>query len=154
MHVIPGPVVVRLARVEVERENHPAGSAAERIACALEFGLPLLIGSECFLDRFQYVAGGLTVTAEIGEVDFVQNERAGANEFFALKVPVDVWRQVLVSEHRGQALLDGVESAYSAAVVVLVMRADELFRNPFEFGRIERQWLDLMLAAKSRRSLC
>src|SRR5262245_64715325 len=34
----PRPVTVQLARVEVEREDHPAGSAAERIARALELG--------------------------------------------------------------------------------------------------------------------
>src|SRR5262245_9652893 len=138
MHVIPDPVVVQFASVEVESEDHPPGSAAESIARALEFGLPLLIGATCFLDRFKYVAGGLTVAAKIGEVDFVQNERACADEFLALKVAVDVRRQVLVSEHRGESLLDSVKRSDGAAVIVLVMRTDELFRNPFEFGRIER----------------
>src|SRR5262245_10545483 len=122
--MVPRPVVVQFARVKVERKDHPAGSAAKRIARALEFGFPLLIGAKRFLDRLQYVAGGLTGAAEIGEVDFVQNERAGTYQFFALKVSVDVWRQVLVSEHRSQALLDGVESADGAAVIILVMRTN------------------------------
>src|SRR5262245_7621293 len=140
--------------MEVERENHPAGATAERIACAFELGFPGFVAAKRFLDRLQYIAGCLSVTAEIGEVDFVQRDRASADEFFAFEVAVDVCRQVLVCEHRSQALFDGVESAHSAAVVVLVMRTDELFRNPFEFGRIEGQCHDLMLPAKSGRSWC
>src|SRR5262245_8506661 len=137
--------------MEIEREDYPARSAAERVPRALEFGLPLLVTAEGFFDRLQGVAGGLAVAAEIGEVDFVQYERACPDQFLAFEVAVNVSGQVFVLQHRVEALLDGVESAHSAAVVVLVMRPNEFFRNPFELGRIERQRLDLMLPAKGLR---
>src|SRR5215510_12868666 len=95
--------------MEVVGEDHPARSAAERVTGLLEFRFPLLVAAPVLFDRVERVAARLAVAAEVGEVMFVQRDRAGANEFFAFEVAVNVRRQVFVTERRGKSLLDGVE---------------------------------------------
>ena len=45
------------------------------------------------------------------------------------------------------SLLDGVERLNSASVIVLPVRTNQFFREPFEFCRIKWQWTRLMLTA-------
>src|SRR5262249_3060730 len=82
MHVIPCPVIVQIARVEVEREDHPAGTAAERIAGALELGLPLLVTTKCFLCRPPAVRSTLSGPREFGEIFFGAAEGSLSPPFF------------------------------------------------------------------------
>src|SRR5262245_13083562 len=110
--------------MKVVGEDHPARSAAERVTGLLEFRFPLLVTAPLLFDRVEHVAARLAVSTEICEVMFVQHDRAGANDYFALEVAVNVRWQVFLTEHCGQTLLDGVERFDRAAVVVFPMRFD------------------------------
>src|SRR5215813_9209766 len=137
--------------MKVVSEDHPARPAAERVAGSLEFRLPLLVATPVLFDGDQHHITRLAVAAEIGEIMLVQHDRAGAYQLFSLEVAVNVRRQVFVTEQRGESLLDGVERFDRAAVVVFPMRFDELFGNAFEFRRVKRHRLYLMLPAKGWR---
>jgi hypothetical protein len=93
------------------------------------------------LNRVKHIAARLAIAAEVGEVMFVQHDRAGADEFFALDVSVNIGGQIFIAEHCAESLLDDIERFYSAAVVVFPMRFDELLGNAVELRRIERQRL-------------
>ena len=58
VHMIPRPVIVNLAVMQVVGENHPAGAARERVRRSLEFCCPLFIAAEPLLDEVQYRASG------------------------------------------------------------------------------------------------
>jgi hypothetical protein len=132
VHVIPGPVVVGFARVQVEGEDDPAGAAGQGVRGALELGLPRLLAAEGALDQVEGAPGGLPVATQVGEVVLVQHDRARADELLALQVAVDEGRQLLVLEHGVEPLLHGVQRLYRAAVVVLPVRPHQLLRKPLE----------------------
>ena len=106
-----------------------------------KFSFPLIVADERLFDRVDNITARFAVAAQIGEVVFVQHNRACAYQFFAFEVAINIGRQVFVTEHCRQPLLNGIERRDRAAVVILPMRFDQLFGNPLEPGRIERQCL-------------
>ena len=72
MHVIPGPVVVSFAGVQVVRKNCPARTATERIGRLLKLLFPLLVTPKPLLDQIESLTTRFAVTTKVGEIVFVQ----------------------------------------------------------------------------------
>ena len=96
VHVIPRPVIVNFGGVQIVSENHPARAAPERVPRLFELRLPLFVTAEPLLDQINYLAAGLAIASQVGELVIVQHNGARAHQFFALEVAVNIWWQVLV----------------------------------------------------------
>lgn len=74
VQVIPSPVVVKLARVRVVREDHPAGTTAKCVRRLLEFVFPTFVTAESLFNHVKRFAAWLRIAAHVGEVQLVQND--------------------------------------------------------------------------------
>src|SRR3546814_8615251 len=92
--MIPRPMVVQRACVEIVDEYAPTRSAGKTHAGAAEVGLPAVERAERRAQRVADRAGCLTVAAQPAEIYLMEHDRAGAVQLLALEAAIDHRRQV------------------------------------------------------------
>src|SRR5262245_30697108 len=107
--------------------------------------LPCLDGSVRRLDERGEGSVGRARAAEISEVRLVEQHGVRCDELLALEGSHLVRHRVLWES--AYLLLDKVQTFHGAAIVVLMVRRDELFGESLQLRRIEWKRLDLMVAA-------
>src|SRR5215211_2610458 len=145
---------MEFTRVSILREDYPARSTAERIRGFLKFIFPLFVAAEPLFHDIEHLTARFRVTTEVGKVQFVKHYGSASDQLFAFEISIHICGKIFFLDHRCESLLDRVERLNRPAIIVLPVRTDQFFREPFEFCRIEGQWTRLMLTAKCARRRC
>ncbi len=119
--MISQPVVFELVYMGVETENHPDRTTTQARADAAELSFPNIEAAEGVGNDLAFALPSLAVSAQIVEVVFVENDRAGTQEVLALQFVVDEGRRVFVCQGFGKLLFHHGQRFDRATVVVFPM---------------------------------
>src|SRR4051812_10324806 len=141
--VIHRPLVDELLIARRPAQQHPARTAAQRLADRREFGPPVGDAFEIPYERLAQGTLGLPARAERGKKELMQYHRIGCDQLFALETIDDEdrsRRKVELLQLSG----DRIETLNRAAVIVVVVTADESFRHAFDPGWVTGKRLHLI----------
>src|SRR5439155_25057356 len=118
--MVRGPLIDEFAVTRRPRQQHPAGTSAERFAHRYEFRTPPLeraeIASQCFLEGYIRLA---LITEAIEEM-LMEDHRVHGDEFFALEaVDQEAWRVCIIKF--SELFSNEIQPLHRAAIVVFVM---------------------------------
>lgn len=149
--IVPRPVIMQGAGVQIVDEHAPARSAGQTHARAAEVSLPTVERPERSRKRVADRAPCPTIAAEPVEIDLVEHDRPGSVQLLALEPAIDHRRQVGIGKRGGKPSLDHVQRLHRAGIIVLVMRADQPLGQTDELCRIEPERLRLVQARERGR---
>ena len=129
MHVVPGTN---------NCETHLCGHCAKitqpepppsAFAVFLNSSSHLFVTSKPLFDDIECLSSKLGIASEIGEVQFMKNDRPTADQLSSFQIPIHYMPQALfLSASQQKSLLDGIQRRYSSAVVVLPVRTNQLLK--------------------------
>src|SRR5262245_45477200 len=98
MLVIPRPVVVKHAGMEVIPESYPSGSTSERVPGLFELRFPHIVTTPGQSDGEEDIAARLAIASQVLEIEIVHDDGPGANQLLAFEVAIHIWGQIFFAQ--------------------------------------------------------